>query len=183
MTHSLLNFVKEGSETNNGDGFREENNTRNINLSPSEMKGSSGGDNERRADRRKKNCLILMSVPTMMTVAVAKSSSNDYHTCEEGRGCRQKRKRTWRFCFFCFHSIFCFKIFCWKQTLLVSSNFCWKPTTNRHVGNREMRVDAIKCHAIIPMLYVHVSAECKGCGKEIKILNLALLRRKSTKEN
>jgi len=54
MTHSLLNFVKEGSETNSGDGFREENNTRSINLSPSEMKGSSGGDVERRADRRKK---------------------------------------------------------------------------------------------------------------------------------
>jgi len=32
---------------------------------------------------------------------------------------------------------------------------------------REMRVDAIKCHAIIPMLYVHALAEYKGCGREI----------------
>jgi len=125
-----------------------------------------------------------MSVPTMMTVAVAKSSSNDCHTCEEGRGRRQKRKRTWRlvdvqkrtrrngFVSSVFTAFFVLKKFVGNK-LLVSNNFCWKLTTNRHVGNREMRVDAIKCHAIIPMLYVHVSAECKGCGREIKILNLA----------
>jgi hypothetical protein len=44
-------------KSNRGNGFSEENNTKNINLSPSAMKGSSGGGNERRADGNEKQQL------------------------------------------------------------------------------------------------------------------------------
>ena len=116
-----------------------------------------------------------MSVPTLMTVAVAKNSSNDRHTCEDGRGRRQKRKsvvnvqkRTRNECV-SFHNIVCLTKFVGNKLCCYPpiSNFCWKQNPNRqHVGNRKRRVDATKCRAIIPMLYVHAS-DFNCCGREI----------------
>jgi hypothetical protein len=57
-----------------GDGFSEENNTDNINLSPLELTDPATAVMKEELIETKNNSLTPMPVPTMMTVAVAKMS-------------------------------------------------------------------------------------------------------------